>query len=66
MKLKKILKLIIILGTDLSASPCRPLQYSGVTMNSGRAMDPRTGVFTCPVPGTYLFIGKAQTGVVSS
>jgi len=37
------------------------LKYSGVTLNAGGAISPSTGVFTCPVPGTYLFIVNLAT-----
>jgi len=31
------------------------LKYDGVTLNAGQALNPGSGVFTCPVGGTYLF-----------
>ena len=31
------------------------LKYDGVTLNAGRGLNPTTGVFTCPVGGTYMF-----------
>ena len=30
-----------------------------MTLNAGGAISPSTGFFTCPVPGTYLFIGES-------
>lgn len=32
------------------------LKYDRVTMNAGDGLNPETGVFTCPVGGTYMFI----------
>ena len=31
------------------------LKYDGVSLNAGQALNPSTGVFTCPVGGTYMF-----------
>ena len=39
-------------------------QYSGVTLNAGGAISPSTGVFTCPVPGTSLFIGEYKQTIL--
>ena len=32
------------------------LKYDRVTMNAGDGLNPESGVFTCPVGGTYMFI----------
>ena len=32
------------------------LKYDRVTMNAGDGLNPDSGVFTCPVGGTYMFI----------
>ena len=31
------------------------LKFDGVTLNAGHALNPESGVFTCPVGGTYMF-----------
>ena len=32
------------------------LKYDRVLLNAGDGLNPDTGVFTCPAPGTYMFI----------
>ena len=32
------------------------VKYDEVLTNDGKGYDDRTGVFTCPVAGTYMFI----------
>ena len=31
------------------------LKFDGVTLNAGHALNPASGVFTCPLGGTYMF-----------
>ena len=52
-----VLSVVCALSTPVLITPVLP-QYSGVTLNSGGAFSPATGVFTTPVPGTYLFNGN--------
>ena len=51
--------------TWISITKVSQSQYSGVTLNAGGAISPSTGVFTCPVPGTYLFIGEISSFHIS-
>ena len=37
------------------------LKYDRVQPNAGEALNPQTGIFTCPVPGTYMFIIHLST-----
>ena len=32
------------------------LKYDRVLLNAGDGLNPDTGVFSCPAPGTYMFI----------
>ena len=35
--------------------------YDGILTNEGNGYDDRTGVFTCPVAGTYMFVVDSLT-----
>ena len=45
---------------DIMTTCCRGgeeiLKYDRVLLNAGDGLNPDTGVFSCPAPGTYMFI----------
>ncbi|KAL3886567.1 hypothetical protein ACJMK2_026552 [Sinanodonta woodiana] len=41
--------------SPVSITPGRSLQFDRVDYNEGNAYDTKTGIFTCPVSGTYFF-----------
>ena len=59
------------LGTNIFFNGCRDghydrggeeiLKYDRVQPNAGEGLDPATGIFTCPVGGTYMFIIHLST-----
>ncbi|KAL3886566.1 hypothetical protein ACJMK2_026551 [Sinanodonta woodiana] len=60
-------------SVPVSVTPGRSLQFNKVNYNEGNAYDARTGIFTCPVSGTYFFYtnilsmyhsGTIQTDIV--
>ncbi|KAL3886536.1 hypothetical protein ACJMK2_026521 [Sinanodonta woodiana] len=40
--------------TPVTITPGRSLQFDRVDYNEGNAYDTKTGIFTCPVSGTYF------------
>ena len=46
-------------ATHLTLGKGQTLVYDGILTNEGNGYDDRTGVFTCPVAGTYIFVVDA-------
>ncbi|KAK3597964.1 hypothetical protein CHS0354_042314 [Potamilus streckersoni] len=60
-------------SAPVSITPGRSLQFDRVDYNEGNAYDKKTGIFTCPISGTYFFYtniismfhaGSIQTEIV--
>ncbi|XP_022345971.2 complement C1q-like protein 2 isoform X2 [Crassostrea virginica] len=46
-------------ATHLTLGKGQTVVYDGIMTNEGNGYDDRTGVFTCPVAGTYMFVVDA-------
>eukprot|EP00105_Crassostrea_gigas_P028212 XP_011449799.2 PREDICTED: uncharacterized protein LOC105343956 [Crassostrea gigas] len=46
---------VYVKAEDLTLGGGQTLIYDGVLTNDGNGYDDRTGVFTCPLAGTYMF-----------
>lgn len=49
-------------GKHLTLGHEQTVVYDGILTNEGNGYDDRTGVFTCPVAGTYMFVVDSAMG----
>ena len=47
---------VYVMAKHLNIGSGQTVVYDGILTNEGNGYDDRTGVFTCPVAGTYMFI----------
>ena len=47
---------VYVKAKHLTLGRGQTLVYDGILTNEGNGYDDRTGVFTCPVAGTYMFV----------
>ena len=47
---------VYVKAKHLTLGRGQTLVYGGILTNEGNGYDDRTGVFTCPVAGTYMFV----------
>ena len=50
---------VYVKASHLTLGKGQTVVYDGIMTNEGNGYDDRTGVFTCPVAGTYIFVVDA-------
>lgn len=50
---------VSVKGKELKLGTGQTIIYNNILTNDGNGYDDKTGVFTCPVAGTYMFVVDA-------